>query len=61
MALQNVEVEAGRRVERVEEFLRAEVGRVASWKILEKFETEVGSSHGRIRGRLGWLWGLLLG
>ena len=49
MVLQNIEVEARRRVEGIQQLLGAEVRRVAGRQVLQKFEAKVRRGYGRIR------------
>lgn len=48
--LQNIEIETGRRVERIKQLLGAEVRRISRRKILQEFQAKVGRRHGRVRG-----------
>ena len=50
MVLQNIEVEARRRVEGIQQLLGAEVRRVPGRQVLQKFKTKVRRSDGRVRG-----------
>lgn len=58
VALQNVEIETGRRVERIKQLLSAEIRRVSRREILQEFEAKISGRHGRVRSggrRLGVL------
>lgn len=49
ISLQNIEIETGRRIERIKQFLSAEIRRVSRRKIFQEFEAKVSGRYGRIR------------